>query len=287
VLEAAYAGVSADSVRAAEELFHAGQAAEARGCLELMLEVGGADSPLRAEILSDLAVIASVEQDFDGAAQLAAAALMENPEQQSALEVIEHCSTIREERAAAHSRDLQGARIAQYLALSTCVRVSGEPVLEQPLLLVGRGQVAFGRSVQFGWWRSPGFHDRYCYVEAAHHHTHIEVGDDTLFNNGVTLRAEGEGISIGADCLFGWDAQVFDSDFHDLHPRRRRSGTPTTKHVQIGNNVFIGANVIVTKGVTIGDDTVVGAGSLVVHSLPAGVIAAGSPARVLRRLDEA
>jgi acetyltransferase-like isoleucine patch superfamily enzyme len=54
--------------------------------------------------------------------------------------------------------------------------------------------------------------------------------------------------------------------------------------VRIGNNVFVGANTIVMKGVAIGDDTVVGAASVVVQSLPAGVIAAGNPARVIREL---
>ena len=52
----------------------------------------------------------------------------------------------------------------------------------------------------------------------------------------------------------------------------------------LGRNVWLGARVIVLPGVTIGDNTVVGAGSVVARNLPAGVLAAGVPARVVRSL---
>jgi acetyltransferase-like isoleucine patch superfamily enzyme len=50
--------------------------------------------------------------------------------------------------------------------------------------------------------------------------------------------------------------------------------------VVIGNDVWLGAGVVVVPGVTIGNGCVVGAGSVVTRSLPAGSIAAGCPARV-------
>ncbi len=275
----------AEALRQAEALFTAGQPDEARIRLEQLLEGCAPDSALRPDILSDLAVIAAARGDLDDAVRLASGALERQPDHGSALEVMTHCTSVRRTRALAHAQVLQDARIAEYRLLSTCVRVRGEPVTEQPLLLLGDGQISFGDKVQFGWRASPGFYDRYCYVEAAHQHTLVEVGSGSLINNGVTLRAEGPGISIGSDCLFGWNVEVLDSDFHDLHPARRRTGTPVTGRVEIGNNAFIGANTVVTKGVTIGDDTVVGAGSLVVSSLPARVIAAGAPAKVIRELD--
>jgi acetyltransferase-like isoleucine patch superfamily enzyme len=187
--------------------------------------------------------------------------------------------------ADALSDELQTARIDQFERLSTCRRVSGMPERVQPVLLLGDGRISFGESVRFGWRRSPGFYDRHAYLEATHPDTHIEIGDNTFFNNGVALRAEGAGITIGADCLFGWSVEIIDSDFHDLHPRRRTTGTPVTKPVTIGDNVFVGAHTTVMKGVTIGADTVVGASSVVLHSLPAGVIAGGNPARVIRELE--
>jgi acetyltransferase-like isoleucine patch superfamily enzyme len=102
----------------------------------------------------------------------------------------------------------------------------------------------------------------------------------------TVLCSEGPGIRIGKHALFGTNVEVSDSDFHDLHPTRRRGGVPAKAPVLIGENVFVGSNVKILKGVTIGADTVVGNGSIVTKDLPAGVIAAGSPARVLGSLDD-
>ena len=54
--------------------------------------------------------------------------------------------------------------------------------------------------------------------------------------------------------------------------------------VDIGENVFVGMSVKILKGVTIGADSVIGAGAVVSASIPAGVIAAGNPARIVREL---
>ena len=54
----------------------------------------------------------------------------------------------------------------------------------------------------------------------------------------------------------------------------------------VGDNVWLGGGVILCPGVTIGDDTVVGAGAVVTRDLPAGVLAGGVPARVLREIGE-
>ena len=112
----------------------------------------------------------------------------------------------------------------------------------------------------------------------------IELGDRTEINNNSMLKSEGAGIRVGADGLFGAHVEIFDSDFHDLHPRRRHGGTPRMAPVDIGDNVFMGMSVKVLKGVTIGADSVIGAGSIVTSSIPPGVIAAGNPARVVREL---
>ena len=57
--------------------------------------------------------------------------------------------------------------------------------------------------------------------------------------------------------------------------------------VVIEDDVWLGLNVVVLKGVTIGRGSVIGANSLVTRSIPAGVVAAGSPAKVIRTLDAA
>lgn len=178
----------------------------------------------------------------------------------------------------------QRPRIWKYALLSTCRRVSGTPVRLQPVLFVGAGAVILGDGVQFGWRNSPLFYTGYCHVEVTSPESCIEIGDRTEFNNNLLLKSEGPGIRIGRDGLFGAHVEIFDSNFHDLHPARRRSGTQRMGPVDIGDNVFVGMGVRILKGVTIGSDSVIGAGSVVASSIPAGVVAAGNPARVVREL---
>ena len=61
-------------------------------------------------------------------------------------------------------------------------------------------------------------------------------------------------------------------------------GTVKTKKVVVGQNVFLGSNVVILKGVTIGDNSVIANCSVVTKSIPENVIAAGVPAKVIRRL---
>jgi maltose O-acetyltransferase len=178
----------------------------------------------------------------------------------------------------------QWPRIRKYRVLSTCRRVSGTPVVLQPVLFVGPGEVSLGEGVQFGWRASPQFYSGYCHVEVSSERSRIEVGDRTEFNNNLTMKSEGAGIAIGRDGLFGAHVEIFDSDFHDLDPTRRRTGRGRVAPVEIGDDVFVGMGVRILKGATIGSDSVIGAGAVVTGSIPAGVVAAGNPARVIREL---
>jgi maltose O-acetyltransferase len=155
----------------------------------------------------------------------------------------------------------------------------------QPVVYLGPGRITFGEGVQLGWPESKGFHSGYCQLEVRRVESVIEIGARAEINNDAFIKSEGAGISIGADALIGSQVCVYDSDFHDLHPTRRRAGTPKTAPVVIGENAFLGDGVLVLKGVEIGRDSVIGAGSVVTTSIPAGVVAAGNPARVVRELD--
>jgi acetyltransferase-like isoleucine patch superfamily enzyme len=178
----------------------------------------------------------------------------------------------------------QRPRIWKYRVLSTCPGLVGTPVALQPVLFAGPGEVVLGEHVQFGWRTSPLFYTGYCYVEVSRRHARIEVGDRVEFNNNSMLKSEGAGISVGRDGLFGAHVEIFDSNFHDLHPERRRTGEQRMAPVVIGENVFVGMGVRILKGVTVGADSVIGAGAVVSSSIPAGVIVAGNPARVIREL---
>jgi acetyltransferase-like isoleucine patch superfamily enzyme len=180
---------------------------------------------------------------------------------------------------------VQRPRIWKYRALSTCLRVSGKPVLLQPVLFVGSGRIVLGRDVEFGWPRSALYFTGYCHIEAAGPESVVAIGDGAQINNNAFIKSEGPGIRLGARVLLGSGVQIIDSDFHELHPKRRRGGTPVTAAVELGENVFVGDGARILKGVTIGSDSVIGAGSVVTTSIAAGVVAAGNPARVIRELD--
>jgi acetyltransferase-like isoleucine patch superfamily enzyme len=173
------------------------------------------------------------------------------------------------------------ARIWKFRAMSTCERVSGTPVVLQPVLLLGDGAIVFGREVEFGWPRSTQFYTGYCHVEASTPESRIELGDGVQINNNAFIKSEGPGIRIGANALLGSNVEILDSDFHDLRPDRRRGGRPRMARVELCENVFVGDGVKILKGVTVGAHSVIGAGSVVTKSIPGGVIAAGNPARVI------
>ena len=181
-------------------------------------------------------------------------------------------------------RIAQRIRIWKYRALSTCENVVGTPVVVQPLLLMGQGSIMIGENVEFGWPTSPAFFSGYGHVEAYLPGSLVQFDDGAQINNNAFIKSEGPGIRIGREALLGSFVEIFDSDFHDLHPRRRRGGRPRMAAVELEENVFIGDGVRILKGVTVGAHSVIGAGSVVTTAIPAGVIAAGNPARVIREL---
>ncbi|MFT7303123.1 MAG: acetyltransferase-like isoleucine patch superfamily enzyme [Akkermansiaceae bacterium] len=94
------------------------------------------------------------------------------------------------------------------------------------------------------------------------------------------------GVKIGEDSLIGAGCQIFDNDFHHREDGGWRGPRLSeAKPVMIGNHVFVGAGVRILKGVEIGDGATIGAGSVVTQDIPPNSIAAGQPAKVLRRQD--
>jgi acetyltransferase-like isoleucine patch superfamily enzyme len=114
---------------------------------------------------------------------------------------------------------------------------------------------------------------------------HLEVGDRTVFGHHCTVAAD-RSVVIGAHCLIGELVSIRDHD----HAFGAYDGAiidqgRVTAPVRIGDDVWIGAKATVTRGVTIGSGAVVGAHAVVTHDLPAGCIAVGIPAKVIRMRD--
>ena len=110
----------------------------------------------------------------------------------------------------------------------------------------------------------------------------IRIGTRIFANYGL-VALDIAPIAIGDDVQIGPNVQLL-TPTHPLEPEPRRNKWEGGEPITIGNNVWLGGGVIVLPGVTIGDDTVVGAGAVVNRDLPAGVLAVGNPARVVRSL---
>lgn len=110
----------------------------------------------------------------------------------------------------------------------------------------------------------------------------ISFGSKVYFNfNCVVLDVAP--VTIGDNTMFGPAVQIYTAT-HPLDADKRRSGMEGAKPITIGCDVWVGGGAILCPGVTIGDRTVIGAGSVVTRDIPSGVIAAGNPARVLRKI---
>ena len=114
----------------------------------------------------------------------------------------------------------------------------------------------------------------------------IRIGGGSFLNLGVQVAAV-DLVEIGEHCMFANGCFVTDGSHRFDDPDRPVTwqGFTSKGPTRVGDNVWCGANVVVTSGVTIGARCVIGANSVVTTDLPPYSIAAGSPARVLRTIE--
>jgi len=174
-------------------------------------------------------------------------------------------------------------RIKKYKMLSDCQNIVGKPLLHHPILLKGEGKISFGKNVQIGVISSPNFLSHYTYIEARYIESEVIIGDNVSINNAFSAIAAAK-ITIDNDVLIGVNCSIIDTDGHSLDVNNRNTGTPKVAEVHISKNVFIGSNVSILKGVTIGENSIVGNSSVVTKNIPANVIAAGNPARIINNI---
>jgi maltose O-acetyltransferase len=176
---------------------------------------------------------------------------------------------LRGEPYLAGDAELTGARVRARLL---CARLNASAPDDAP------GRVAllhelFG-AVGTDCWIEPPFQCDYG--------AQIGLGDGVFVNfGGIFLDCAA--ITIGDQVQIGPGVQLLTAD----HPRDaalRASGAESARPIVLGSRVWLGGGVIVLPGVTIGADSTIGAGSVVVRDVPAGVVAAGNPCRVIRRL---
>jgi maltose O-acetyltransferase len=183
-------------------------------------------------------------------------------------------------------KTVQRFRIWQYRLLSNAVLDGVKPHLRQPLQAIGSGVIEFEKGVSIGFFPSPFFFSSYAYLDVRNKTSKIVIGENTSINNGFVAIAEHTSIKIGARVLIGTNVEIFDSDFHGINLSDRNTSKPEwARSVEVGDDVFIGSNVRICKGVTIGAGSVIANGSIVTHDVPVGVIAAGNPAVIVRRIS--
>lgn len=111
----------------------------------------------------------------------------------------------------------------------------------------------------------------------------IDIGSHILLTPGLQM-VSAKHIEIGDNVMIASRVYISDADWHDIYNRLETPGPRAA--VKIGKNAWIGYGSIICKGADIGENSVIGAGSVVTGKIPANVIAAGNPAKVIRRLDE-
>ncbi len=115
--------------------------------------------------------------------------------------------------------------------------------------------------------------------------SHIEMGKNVFINYNCTILDVAK-VKIGDNCQFAPNVAIYTAG-HPIHPVSRNSLYEYGKEVTIGNNVWLGGNVVICPGVHIGDNAVIGAGSVVTKDIPAWSLAAGNPCRVIRAITDA
>ena len=152
---------------------------------------------------------------------------------------------------------------AEFAALAPVDRAAARVVLEE--LLAGLGEDTTVRAP--------------IYVDYG---DQLTIGARGFVNFGL-VALDVAPITIGDDCQIGPNVQLLTA-YHPTEPEPRRAKLEAASPIVIGDNAWLGGGAIVLPGVTIGDDSVIGAGAVVTRDVPAGVVAVGNPARVVRDL---
>ncbi|WP_057915310.1 sugar O-acetyltransferase [Peribacillus muralis] len=112
----------------------------------------------------------------------------------------------------------------------------------------------------------------------------ITVGDNFYTNTNCTI-LDCAKVTIGNNVWIGPNVSLYTPN-HAIDAIERIAGYERTLPINISDNVWIGGSVTIVPGVTIGDNSIIGAGSVVTKNIPANVIAAGVPCKVIRSITE-
>jgi len=163
-------------------------------------------------------------------------------------------------------------RIELHRRLAASGAFARMPLQGEPLELLREGRLIVGPGVLFEplVWLTGGATGR------------ISIGEGSILNIGVLIAALNE-VTIGSHTMVANGCVITDADhrFDDLSKPVTMQGFKSKGPTKVGDNCWLGANVVVTSGVTIGERSVIGANSVVTSDIPAFSVAVGAPARVV------
>lgn len=113
----------------------------------------------------------------------------------------------------------------------------------------------------------------------------IEIGENFYANFNLVI-LDCARVSIGNNVFIAPNVAIYTAG-HPIHPHLRNQGFEWAQSITIGDNVWIGGNAVINAGVNIGNNTVIRSGSVVTKDIPANVLAAGNPCKVIRPITDA
>ena len=113
--------------------------------------------------------------------------------------------------------------------------------------------------------------------------SNLHVGEN-FYANFDCVVLDAARVEVGDDCQLAPGVHIYTAT-HPLDAADRTAGPEYAEPVTLGDDVWVGGRAVVNPGVTVGDGAVVGSGSVVTDDVPAGVVVAGNPARLIERIE--
>lgn len=114
---------------------------------------------------------------------------------------------------------------------------------------------------------------------------HLEIGSRFFLNSGSSINVHHR-VKIGDDCIFGEGVKIYDHNhvFKKANQPFNQQGF-SVGEIVIGNNVWLGTNVVVLKGTFIGDNVVIGANAVVKGNIPPNSVVTAGREMVIKPIN--